>query len=156
MRTVALVGLLLAGVTVAFACGGGGGLGEIQTADGRYSITKVELGDRFPPDCSSHCQVGPHDCPGCDLRLREGYQMIAVSLEKEFEGVDAGLYGLCSGNEGKEGQMYITVGGYSGSCEASGTYNLGEDYYFILFTAPASARGFTLFVPDNPPVDLGK
>jgi hypothetical protein len=150
-KLAGIIALVVAMLMVAAACGGGGGaLGEITAADGRYTITKVEVGDRFPPDCSGY------DC--LILEPVSGEEAVTVRLEPQFKAPESGLDEPCVG----EHTIYIvTDDGSRGSCVAfSTTSRAGEEGVVaevaLVFAPPASTKGFTLFVPDNPPIDLGK
>lgn len=142
-------------------------LGKIQTSDGKYSITKVYAGDRWPQDCSGvACSIGPASCFSCHSRLKEGFQLLVVSVEPKFpvphvEGDVSsplrGLSDLCVGEQAE--QIYVVADdGSQILCFSFTTRFKGETFEeaTLQFTPPVSAKGFTLFVPDNPPVDLGR
>jgi hypothetical protein len=133
------------------ACGGGKGeaLGEVTAADGQYTVTKAELADRFPLDCRGG---GGPDC----LRKDTDEQFVVVGVEPQFRTHDPILAAdYCLGHV-----TYIVADdGSKAPCYASdvrfGPEEMAEEL-FLLFRAPASAEGFALVVPDNPPVYLGK
>ena len=158
MRTVATAGLvLLAAVAVGSACGGSPEiLGKIATADGEYSVTKIEVGDRLPVDCSNpaDCTIGPPDCSSCNQRLKEGRQVVVVWLEPRFEAEGpTEVQGRCLG-EGGPSQIYIEA--HDGAATPCSAASFGEPPVALVFMPPASASGFTLFVPENRPIELGR
>jgi len=160
LQTLAMVGLLLLAAMTA-ACGGSPEIsGKIATADGEYSVTKIELGDRFPADCSSpaDCIIGPPDCSSCNQRLEDGRQVVAVWLEPRFEArfgaVEHGdLLDLCMK---EEDEAYIVDNDGSESGCFGHNMDYGRETLVLLFGPSASAEGFTLFAPGNRPVDLGR
>jgi len=159
-KLAALIAFAFGTLVLASACGGGGGaIGKIQTAGRQYSMTKVEVGDRFPLGCSdTRCAVGPPDCSSCLQRLKDGHQVLAVWVT-ESQGERDDLYYLCVQPEAEEEQIYIAAsGGAQSPCTEIVSFWVEEigRQRALLFTPPASAQGFTLFVPDNPPIDLGK
>ena len=137
-------------------------LGKIQTPDGQYSVTKVELGDRFPLDCSppttvisaeGGCLIGPPDCSSCTQRLKEGYQILAIWLES-LEGGERGALSEEIQHGCDSGVIYVAAGdGSQTNCLYSGLF---EGRFFVCFTPPVSAHDFELFWSDNPPIDLGE
>jgi len=172
----ALTAFAFAMIVLVPACGGGGqreppstsaptsSLGKIRTADGEYLISRVEVGDRFPADCSDlgpKCYVGPPDCSLCDIRLDEGAQVVSIWLEPEGEHPtlisswdDLMRETYVAGNDGTRAScsgLHLDLGKVGEVEDVGDVKGLTLHCY-----GPASARELTLFVPGNPPVDLGK
>jgi hypothetical protein len=143
-----VVGVTL-GVLLLVACGSQGPKAELETAGGTMVVTQVQLADRFPPDCKE-------DSTSCD-KAQEGQRYLIVWMgwsDVKGPGLSADEMGKLSTFVGESGDAYVTAGDGSRIELGGNGMQLGRP--FILFRVPKAARDFTLYWPDNPPVDLGK
>ena len=123
----------------------------IATPEGDLRIVKIQFSDRWLPGCSP---VGPV----CRLP-RNGYQLLGVWIErvgwKTDDPREAYDYAATLGKDayvisedGSRGERF------AGSFQMAGLREPVSPELAIAFTVPVDARGFTLFWPDNPPIEL--
>ncbi len=124
-------------------------VGEIKTSKGTLVITDVQLGDRFPPNCSRG--------PTCNV-AKAGHQTLAVLVEAK-KGDDLGdMVG--------EIFMYVAdgfhdayvIGNDSHKAELAVVAIVDSDSpcWALVFAPRKSAHDFKLIWPDNEPIDLEK
>jgi Ca2+-binding RTX toxin-like protein len=115
----------------------------IKTTVGTLRITDVTLADRFPPGCTlgtAFCDRAPTGRQVLVVWLARTDGGSASDLADKLDAASRGAYVL--GSDGSRGDRYAE--------------GLLSGRLLVAFTPPASARGFRLFWPGNPPVPLGK
>jgi hypothetical protein len=123
---------------------------QLQTAAGMMVISKVELGERFPPSCSPG--------PTC-LTPKSGYQILALYLQRKDGGniddVSREFFGeaipLLEGPK-DPGTGYVTLS--DGTKSQLAVLQIVGSRLVLVFSVSANARDFTLTWPNNPPIAL--
>jgi hypothetical protein len=107
---------------------------RIKTSIGNLTIIKAETADKLP---------------STEQRAKDGYQLLLVWLEgdtnKRADLTTEGVYII--GDDGSE--THVAVSGVSMLEEET-----SELKFLLGFTPPITAKTFTLYWPDNPPVEL--
>jgi hypothetical protein len=143
-----IVGVTL-GIVFLVACGSSAPKAEIETSQGTIIVQEVQLTDRFPPDCTDESAT-------CD-QAQEGYRHLIVWMgwsDAAGPGISVDALGKLTTFTAESGEAYVTSGG--GSQIELGANGMEAGRLFLLFRVPNDARDFTLYWPNNPPVDLGK
>ena len=118
----------------------------VSTSLGRFAIAKVELADRFPPDCE-----GPPS-PMCE-HAKQGYQVLIVWLEPQ-EGQKTAEVASKLADASKGVEVVAEDGSRTKCCVWGGML---DGKLLLAFTPEASDKKFGLVWPGNAAVvDLGR
>jgi len=107
---------------------------RIETSIGKLTVIKAQIAEELP---------------GTGHRAADGYQLLLVWLEgdtsEQADLTTEGVYVI--GDDGSK--TYVAVSGVSRLGEGT-----SELKFLLGFSPPITAKTFTLYWPDNPPVEL--
>ena len=142
LRVVLVMSLLV-------VCGCGAAKKQFQTTRGSVTIHKVELSDRFPPDCEA-------DTPPC-LDADAGHKyLILWTWWDEVKGPGLSIDDMDRLGDFNEEAAQAHVTADDGSRIDLDGSGMESGRVFLIYEVSDSARGFALHWPNNPEVVLGK